>query len=280
MRQRDRRYHIIPFPWIRLPIVDSMRAARNKPFMRGLAEVDVTLAREALRAHAERTGEKLSFTAFIVGCVARAVEDHPLTQARRLSRGRLILFDDVDVCMQVERQTSWGKQTAPYVIRAASRKSLRAIHREIRAAQAAGIGSAWEMRGRRLYPYLPGSLRALLWRIFERSPRLRKRVAGSVMVSAVGMYGAGAGWGISPTSGYTLEILVGGIMDRPAVVEGRLTVQRRLSMTISADHNIIDGAPLARFVQRLNELIESGYGLEEAGVSLAAVTAAPPVVAR
>jgi pyruvate/2-oxoglutarate dehydrogenase complex dihydrolipoamide acyltransferase (E2) component len=32
-------------------------------------------------------------------------------------------------------------------------------------------------------------------------------------------------------------------------------------MTISVDHDIIDGAPLARFTQRLKELIESGYGL-------------------
>jgi len=32
-------------------------------------------------------------------------------------------------------------------------------------------------------------------------------------------------------------------------------------MTISVDHDIIDGAPLARFTQRLKELIENGYGL-------------------
>jgi hypothetical protein len=29
------------------------------------------------------------------------------------------------------------------------------------------------------------------------------------------------------------------------------------------DHDIVDGAPAARFAQRLNELIEGGYGLEE-----------------
>jgi pyruvate/2-oxoglutarate dehydrogenase complex dihydrolipoamide acyltransferase (E2) component len=268
-QKRNGRYHIIPFPWLRVPIEDSLRTARCKPFMRALTEVDVTLARQALRAYQERTGEKLSFTAYIIRCVARAVEEHPMTQARRLGRGRLILFDDVDVCAQVEHRTGRGKQASPYVIRAANRKSLRAIHQEIRAAQAANVGDAWEMRGRRLYPYLPRLLRALLWRTLDGSPRVRKRIAGTVMVSAVGMYGKGAGWGISPTSGYTLEILLGGIVDRPAVVDGRLTVRQRLCMTTSADHNIIDGAPMARFVQRMNELIEGGDGLEEAGVSLA-----------
>jgi hypothetical protein len=34
-------------------------------------------------------------------------------------------------------------------------------------------------------------------------------------------------------------------------------------MTISVNHDIIDGAPAARFTQRLKELIESGYALSD-----------------
>ncbi|TMD02202.1 MAG: 2-oxo acid dehydrogenase subunit E2 [Chloroflexi bacterium] len=34
-------------------------------------------------------------------------------------------------------------------------------------------------------------------------------------------------------------------------------------MTLSFDHAIIDGAPAARFTERLKDLIESGYGLCE-----------------
>jgi hypothetical protein len=37
-------------------------------------------------------------------------------------------------------------------------------------------------------------------------------------------------------------------------------------MTLLFDHDIVDGAPAARFTQRLKELIESGYGLEECEV--------------
>ena len=280
MKQRRREgYRIIPFPWLRVPIVDSMRAARGKPLMHALTEVDVTLARQALRAHRERTGEKLSFTAFIIACVARAVEEHPLTQAYRLGRKRLILFDDVDICAQIEHQTSQGKQASPYVIHAANHKPFRTIHQEIRRVQAVDVGGAWEIRGRRLYPYLPRPLRSLLWRTFERRPRLKNRIAGSVMVTALGMYGKGAGWGISPTSDYTLEIILGGIVDRPSITEGRLTVRQYLCMTVSVDHNVMDGAPFARFVQRLNELIASGYGLDAAGIALVGATEPQPVMA-
>jgi pyruvate/2-oxoglutarate dehydrogenase complex dihydrolipoamide acyltransferase (E2) component len=264
-------YQIIPFPWLRLPIVDSMRAARGKPLMHALMETDVTLARRALRAHEERTGEKLSFTAFIISCVARAVGEHPEVQAYRLGRKRLILFDDVDVCAQIEHQTRRGRQASPYVIRAANRKPLRAIHEEIRAVQEADVGGPWEMRGRRLYPFVPRALRVLFWWIFDHNPRLKQRIGGTVMMTALGMFGKGVtGWGIAPTSDYSLEIILGGIVERPAIVEGALTVRQYLGMTVSVDHDVIDGAPFARFIQRLNDLIRSGYGLEEAGVSLAA----------
>jgi hypothetical protein len=34
------------------------------------------------------------------------------------------------------------------------------------------------------------------------------------------------------------------------------------------DHDIVDGAPAARFTERLKELIESGYGLGDVRVEL------------
>jgi hypothetical protein len=34
-------------------------------------------------------------------------------------------------------------------------------------------------------------------------------------------------------------------------------------MTLCFDHDIIDGAPAARFASRFKELIECGYGLDE-----------------
>ena len=47
------------------------------------------------------------------------------------------------------------------------------------------------------------------------------------------------------------------------MIDGQPKARELLSMTISFDHDIIDGAPAVRFTQRLKELIESGYGLAE-----------------
>ena len=51
--------------------------------------------------------------------------------------------------------------------------------------------------------------------------------------------------------------------EKPGVVDGHIAIREYLSMTLSFDHDIIDGAPAARFVQRLKDLIQSGYGLAE-----------------
>ena len=60
-----------------------------------------------------------------------------------------------------------------------------------------------------------------------------------------------------------LNLIVGGIAWKPAVVEGRIEPREILDLTVMYDHDVIDGAPAARFTQRLVELIESGYGLDE-----------------
>jgi pyruvate/2-oxoglutarate dehydrogenase complex dihydrolipoamide acyltransferase (E2) component len=41
-------------------------------------------------------------------------------------------------------------------------------------------------------------------------------------------------------------------------------IREYLSMTVLFDHDVVDGAPVARFVQRLKELLETCYGLDEA----------------
>jgi pyruvate/2-oxoglutarate dehydrogenase complex dihydrolipoamide acyltransferase (E2) component len=57
-------------------------------------------------------------------------------------------------------------------------------------------------------------------------------------------------------------LIVGGIARKPAVIEERVEPRYLLNLTVAFDHDVVDGAPAARFVKRLVELIESGYGLE------------------
>jgi pyruvate/2-oxoglutarate dehydrogenase complex dihydrolipoamide acyltransferase (E2) component len=76
------------------------------------------------------------------------------------------------------------------------------------------------------------------------------------------MFGKGAGWGI-PINDHTLDLTLGGIAEKPGVVDGHIAIREYLSITLSFNHDLIDGAPAARFTERFIDLVESGYGLSE-----------------
>jgi pyruvate/2-oxoglutarate dehydrogenase complex dihydrolipoamide acyltransferase (E2) component len=79
-------------------------------------------------------------------------------------------------------------------------------------------------------------------------------------MSAIGMFGPGGGWGI-PIAPPTLMITVAGIATKPRYVDGSLQPREMLDVTISADHDLVDGAPAARFARRLADLVQRADGL-------------------
>ena len=268
MKQQHADYQVVPYPKYRRWMVTAFRSTHHKPMIHGLLEVDVTRARAHLREHKAITGESLSFTAFLIACLAKAVDEHKAVQAYRQGSKRLILFEDVDVYLPIEHDMAGQKQVIPYVIRAANRKTVRELHREIRAARRADAKNV--LKRFRLLFLSPVLFRPFLWAlgwIGRRRPRLWKTIVGTVEISAVGMFGTGTGWGIPPAPATTLMLTVGGIGEKPGVVDGHIAIREYLSLTISFDHDLIDGAPAARFTQRLKELIESGYGLFDSTVA-------------
>jgi hypothetical protein len=74
------------------------------------------------------------------------------------------------------------------------------------------------------------------------------------------MFGKGGGWGI-PTLWNTLAVTVGGIGAKPGMVTGQATEREYLSLSISADHDVVDGAAVAAFASALRDCLEGAEGL-------------------
>jgi pyruvate/2-oxoglutarate dehydrogenase complex dihydrolipoamide acyltransferase (E2) component len=257
-------YTVLPFPKVRHVYVDTLHLGQRKHTVHGLIEVDVTKARQFIREHRSRTGETLSFTAFVLACLGRAIEANKHMHAYRNWRNQLVLFDEVDVTTMFEIEVEGKKLPLAHVIRRVNRRSFRDIHDEIRGLQAERRRDTSMPYARllALYPLVPAFVRRFLYGLLLKSPHLMKQRIGTVILTAVGMFGQGSGWAITHPI-HTLGIALGGIGHKSGVVEGRIEVREYLSLTLSFDHDIIDGAPAARFTQRLKELIESGYGLIE-----------------
>jgi pyruvate/2-oxoglutarate dehydrogenase complex dihydrolipoamide acyltransferase (E2) component len=239
----------------------------HKHTIHGLVELDVTRARQLMREHKTRTGEGLSFTAYLAACVGHAVAIHPEVQAYRTWHSQLVLFDDVDITLMVEKDLQGQKVALPHIVRAANTKTVRAIQEELRMVQ------AQPMRGRdvqalRWVSLLPAFTRQLFVWFMLKNPRLIKAFMGTVGLTAIGMFAKRGGWGIGLPSLHTLGLVVGGIAERPALVNGKVEAHEYLSVTLDFDHDLIDGASAARFTQHLSELIESGYGLDGSTVEV------------
>jgi pyruvate/2-oxoglutarate dehydrogenase complex dihydrolipoamide acyltransferase (E2) component len=241
--------------------IDAGRLGRRRHIVHGLLELDVTEARRHIRAHKIETGETLSFTAFVIACLAKAVDTNKEVHAYLDLWNRLVIFDDVNVNTMIETQSGGQKVPIPHIIKAANRRTFREIHEEIRAVQARPASSG-ESRFMRWFLPLPWFVRRFFYWVVTKNPHLSRDYASSVMVTAVGMFGKGGGWGI-PVANFALTVTLGGIAEKPGVVDGRVEVREYLHVTLSFDHDVIDGAPAARFARQFSQLVESGYGLGE-----------------
>lgn len=246
-------------------IGDMVELSSKMHQMNGNMEMDVTTARVLIRNSKTQGGESQSFTAWFVKCVAQAVNENKDIQALRKGND-IIVFDDVDVLVMIDSKVGRNQAAIPYVVRNANRKNCREIHKEIRAAQKLDASNASMMLGQKswlmnVYPHMPKPIRMLLGKIIIENPFYIKQNTGTISVTSIGMMGKVNGW-ISPISPLPLSFAICSILKKPYNVNDKIEIREILNIAFTADHDLIDGAPLIRFLSRLSELVESGYSLD------------------
>jgi pyruvate/2-oxoglutarate dehydrogenase complex dihydrolipoamide acyltransferase (E2) component len=266
-------FEVSDFPRSRNPTIDTLVWGRQRHHIPILLEIDVTSARAAIRAQKAKTGEGISFIGWIVKCLAQAVSEHKYVHALRKGKRQLVAFDDVDLTIIIERVADAGeKLPMPYIIRKANEKTVADIHTEIRTAQRSPIASGEVQVGSpradwmtKIFTILPRVVRDwIFWKPVFRDPFLFKRRMGTVSVTALGIAGqSGMSWGI-PIGVHPLIVAVGAIAKRPGVIHEQIVIREYVGLTVLFDHDVTDGAPVARFIRRLQELMADRYGLEEA----------------
>ena len=161
----------------------------------------------------------------------------------------------VDVNTIVEIETAQGPFPLAHVIRDADTRDVVELTAELRRVKTdpAEHDGGRLTRGAMVGTRIPGVL-PVLYAVMGRSVRARQRV-GTVAVTAVGMFAGGGGFGIAPPTLMSLQVLVGGITDRPRVINGEVHVRKVLDLSVTIDHNVVDGGPAARFGAELRHLI-------------------------
>ena len=223
---------IAPVPSIqRLPLRGMRRtiATRMHQSLRDTAqltissEADVTPATE-FRARLTREFD-FSYTDLIIHAVARALLRHPRMNSR-LGEAGIVPFAEAHVGMAVALEEGL---IVP-VIHNADQKSLRQIAIESKDL-------AERARGGQL--------------------KLEDVNGGTFTVTNLGTWGVDVFTPILNT-GETGILGVGRIIEKPAVYRSEITQRSMLTLSLTFDHRVIDGAPAAAFLQTVIDFLNYG----------------------
>ena len=193
------------------------------------AEFDATRASEMRTQLAEMGDEyKASFNDIVIKAVALALAEHPEVNAHWLD-DKIRQFNRIHVAMAVAVED--GLITP--VLFDADRMTL------------------WEISAK---------ARELAGKARERKLTPEEYTGSTFSVSNLGMFGIDQFTAIinPPEAGI---IAIGGVEEKPVVVDGQLEVRQRMRVTMSCDHRVIDGATGAKFLQTVRRYIENPLSL-------------------
>jgi len=202
-------------------------AKRMHASLREMAQLTLTMDADvdavvADRARRKASGAAPGFTDYVLAAAARALREHPIVNSQITDDG-IALLPDIHIGLAV----ALDEGLVVPVVRNADRRRLEDLGAETtRLADAARAGrlSMTEMEG------------------------------GTFSVSALGMFGVDAFTPvINPPNVAILG--VGRIRDDLMLVDGDVRTTKRLTLSLTWDHRVLDGAPAAAFCQTIVGLL-------------------------
>lgn len=221
----------IPVRGARRLIAQKMtRSWQEIPHVTSFHTVDATHLDALRRELSEESGHRVSSLAVIVRALVEICRQHPpLNSSFDADAGEIVLRRSYHVGIAAD--TERGLMVP--VVRDVDRKGIAQVARELaEVVEAARTGTA--------------------------SP---EQLTGStITVSNYGVFGSEAGTPIiNHPEGAILG--VGRIGPRPMVVDGRVEARTAVTLALSFDHRIMDGADADRAMTALRELLESPFRL-------------------
>jgi pyruvate dehydrogenase E2 component (dihydrolipoamide acetyltransferase) len=220
---------VVPVRGVRRAVAEKMtKAKRLIPHAYHLEEVDLTeLLRlhERLKAEAERRGVRLTVLPFFVRAVAQALREYPMLNSEYDEEKNVIVVKK-EINIGVAVDTDQGLVVV--VVRNADKKGILELARE--------IGTLAEK---------------------ARAGKLDiQDVRGSTFtISNIGAVGGLGGLSILNYPEAAI-MAVGRAKKKPWVVGDRIEVRDIALVAVSFDHRVVDGAYVARFVNKVKELLE------------------------
>ena len=224
-------YEVAPMSSMRKAIARKMVESKTHvPHFYVTVQVDMTEAakmrEDLIPVFEEKKNVRFSFTHMLIKAVAEALEKYPQLNAT---------FEDG----------------------------------EIRVWRDVNVGIAVSLEDGLIVPVLKGANKLDLFEIASRARDLVDRArekklkedefsGGTFTISNMGALDVESFTAIINVPEVAI-LAVGRISDKPAVVDGRLTIRKIMTMTLSADHRVVDGVTAAKFLQEVKRLLEAPH---------------------
>ncbi len=179
-----------------------------------------------LREQLKATGIKVTFNDFVMRAVALSLKEHPVVNSGfDAAGGKIIRFQTIDIAVAVSIEE--GLITP--IVRHADYKNMGQISAEVK--QLATLAKEGKLQ--------PHQYRG-----------------GSFTVSNLGMFGIHDFQAVINPPQVSI-LAVGGIRDCPVVKEGEVVPGKRMMISLSSDHRVVDGADGAKFIRSVQKFLEN-----------------------
>jgi pyruvate dehydrogenase E2 component (dihydrolipoamide acetyltransferase) len=215
----------LPLNGLRGLIAERLSASWNeRPQVTLHSEVDATNLVEFRQHNRTSSGKKITLNAFFVTAAARALSEFPGVNSQLTDNG-IIQYGEINIGLAIDTE----RGLVVPVLKDAGKMSLIGID--------AGLSD-------------------LVERTLANKALPEDFSGGTFTITNLGAYGVDSFTPIiNPPEASILGI--GRITPRPVAVNGMLGVREMVTLSLSFDHRLIDGAPAARFLQRICQLIEN-----------------------
>lgn len=218
-------------------------------------DIDLTWI-EGLKARLLTEGHKITITAILLKAIGIAQRNHPLSRTCVLPWGRTVVLNHIVAGFTVERHVDLQPYVFFGLIDSPDTKPIEDIAKELSSYADKDISQVPQLAIEHQFSNMPWFLRRVILWLSLQYPQLRLRYLGATFgLSSLGHLGVTAVTGPCVS---TSTFGVGTAEQRAVVRNGAITICPMLTLTLSFDHRVMDGAPAARFLHEVRVLLEGG----------------------
>ncbi|AVZ77789.1 acyltransferase [Streptomyces lunaelactis] len=223
------------------------------------ADVDMTRIEEH-RAAAREAGRRYSVVSYLLYAAGRIVARHP--EARAMARGvlrpRTAALPDVAAKLALDRRTEGGERVVlTAVLPRMDVASLTEIQDLVDLCRESDPHDLPGAAAVRLLSQLPPPVGELVFRLGVRSPGARAQRLGTFAVSSLGHRVVDV---FHSYGGTAVTFCAGRVADRAVVRGGRVVAAPVMSLGLTFDHRVLDGAAAADVLDGVVKRLEGWHG--------------------